>query len=51
MPKSQCVTGAQLLAEFGTPYAGDAASVARAYPWLHAYDGNCAAAEAVWGKY
>lgn len=49
--KSQCYTGDRLLEQFGFPHQGDAAVVAKAYPWLRGYDGGCKAAQAVWGAY
>ena len=49
--KSQCYTGDRLLEQFGFPHEGDAAVVAKAYPWLRGYDAGCKAAQAVWGSY
>ena len=49
--KSQCYTGDRLLEQFGFPHEGDAAVVAKAYPWLRRYDAGCTAAAAVWGSY
>ena len=49
--KGQCYTGDRLLEQFGFPHQGDAAVVAKAYPWLRGYDAGCKAAQAVWGAY
>ena len=37
--------GKRLLEEFSFPHAEDGADVARAYPWLAAWDGGCPASE------
>ena len=38
---SVCYTGARLIGEFAFPSSEDGAAVAKAYPWLAAWDGGC----------
>ena len=37
--------------QFSTPHKSDGGAVARAYPWLLGWDGNCRWAEATFGAY
>lgn len=40
-----------MLQQFSIPHKADGETVAKAYPWLKGWDGNCKWAEATYGSY